>query len=157
MKRVHLCSGLLVRDGAVLLVRTRYPEVPEPVWTLPGGRLQTGETVAHAVVREFREETSLSTRADSLAYVSESIDAGRDTHIVNCTFFMSESGRRAEPAARDPAIVDVRFVPVDDAPRLLRADVLRVPVAAALAGEERPHYFWFRAEDVQVPFVWQSS
>lgn len=157
MNRFHLCSGLLVRDDRVLLVRTCYPGAGEPRWTLPGGRLDPRETIAQAVVREFLEETGLRTRVGALAYVSESIDAGRGMHVVNCSFFMTESSMSKEPAPGDPAIVEVRFVPVADAPALLRADVLRIPVGAALAGGGRPHYFSFREEDVEVPFVWQTS
>jgi len=45
-------------DGAVLVVRRAKPPA-EGSWTLPGGRVEDGETLEHAVVREVREETSL--------------------------------------------------------------------------------------------------
>ena len=97
LTKIHLCSGLLLRDGHVLLVRCVYPEQPQPLWVLPGGRQETGEMVEEAVIREFLEETSLRVRATRLAYVSESIDPPIGYHVVNCTFFVEEIGGPAQP------------------------------------------------------------
>jgi hypothetical protein len=35
---VHLATALLEHEGRVLLVASRYPNQPEPLWNLPGGR-----------------------------------------------------------------------------------------------------------------------
>ena len=152
LTKIQLCSGLLIRDGHVLLVRCVYPEQPHPLWVLPGGRQEAGETIEDAVVREFLEETSLAVRALRLAYVSESIDPPIGYHVVNCTFFVEEIGGHAEPQPRDPAVVDARFVPAHRAAEFLEADVLAVPVGAALRGDVGRGYFSFRPEDVRVPF-----
>ena len=152
MTRIHLCTGLLLRDDALLLTCCRYPGEPEALWTLPGGRQRSGETIAQTVIREFREETDLRVRIGAPAYISESIDERRDAHVVNCTFFVSESDPSRAPRARDPKVVDVRFVPAAEVPALLRADVLQIPVMAALSGKPHPHYFSFPQDQIQVPF-----
>lgn len=152
MNRIQLCSGLLRRGHRVLLVRVCYPGEREPLWTLPGGRQERDETIAQTVAREFWEECGLRVRAASLAYVSESIDPARNAHVVNCTFRVEETQPRSEPTPRDPAIAEARFVPAAEAPALLRADVLRIPVAAALQGDDAPRYFAFRHDEVEVPF-----
>ena len=152
MTRIQLCTGLLRRGDAVLLVRCRYKGEPVPLWVLPGGRQEAGETIAQAVVREFREETGLRIEPASLAYVSESIDDRRKVHVVNCTFFVNEHDANAPLQPSDPNVVEARFVPTGEAPELLGADVLRVPVAAALAGDPHPRYFAFKASTVAVPF-----
>lgn len=149
---IQLCSGLLIRDGQVLLVRCVYPDQPHPLWVLPGGRQEPGETIEEAVVREFLEETSLHVRAARLAYVSESIDPPIGYHVVNCTFFVEEIGVPGQPQPRDPAVVEARFVPVGGAAELLEADVLTIPVGAALRGDVGRGYYAFRPEDVRVPF-----
>jgi 8-oxo-dGTP diphosphatase len=136
----------------VLLVRGIYEGEPEPLWTLPGGRQEVGETLAQAVEREFREETSLEVAAGELAYVSESVDRGAGLHVVNCTFRIRESDPNAQPKSNDSKVVEVRFVPEGSALDLLRADVLRVPVAAALSGNSGQRYFSFDAEHIVVPF-----
>jgi len=54
------CAGALVRDevGRLLLVR-RGREPAAGLWSLPGGRIEPGETAAEAAAREVREETGL--------------------------------------------------------------------------------------------------
>jgi 8-oxo-dGTP diphosphatase len=61
---VVACVGAVVRDtgGRLLLIR-RGQEPSRGLWSLPGGRVEPGETVAAAVVREVREETGLAVRA----------------------------------------------------------------------------------------------
>ena len=56
-RRIHLCTGILVRDGALLMVASRYPNHPEPLWNLPGGRQEDDELLADTLAREVREET----------------------------------------------------------------------------------------------------
>jgi 8-oxo-dGTP diphosphatase len=55
------CVGAVVRDGAgrlLLIKRGHDPEAGK--WSLPGGRIEPGETDAQALVREMREETGLT-------------------------------------------------------------------------------------------------
>lgn len=51
------------RPGQIVLVRRRYPP-EEGQWTLPGGGIESGETVAAAMVREVHEETGLVVEVD---------------------------------------------------------------------------------------------
>lgn len=152
LTKVQLCSGLLVRDGRLLLVRCTYPGQAAALWVLPGGRQEAEETIEEAVIREFAEETSLLVRTTGLAYVSESIDPGIGYHVVNCTFFVEEIDGQHEPQPVDKAVVEARYVPVETVPDLLEADVLAIPVGAALRGELGRRYFSFRPEDISIPF-----
>lgn len=53
------CVGaVIVRDGEVLLVRRGRPP-GEGLWSIPGGRVEPGESDHDAVVREVAEETAL--------------------------------------------------------------------------------------------------
>lgn len=103
-------------------------------------------------MREFREEASLSIHPESLAYVSESIDERRNLHVVNCTFYVREDDPRVTPKQQDANVTDVRFVPIALVPDTLAADVLRIPVMAALSVDPHPRYFAFKASEVDVPF-----
>jgi 8-oxo-dGTP diphosphatase len=54
------CAGAVVRDddGRLLLVRRGRPPA-QGRWSLPGGRIEPGETAAEAAAREVQEETGL--------------------------------------------------------------------------------------------------
>jgi mutator protein MutT len=54
------CVGAVVHDatGRLLLIR-RATDPGRGQWSLPGGRVEPGETDAEAVIRELREETGL--------------------------------------------------------------------------------------------------
>jgi 8-oxo-dGTP diphosphatase len=54
------CVGAVIRDGrGRLLLIKRGHEPGAGLWSLPGGRVEPGETDAEALVREMREETGL--------------------------------------------------------------------------------------------------
>lgn len=65
-------SAAIVRDGKVLAVRrARKPAIE--LYTLPGGAVETGETLHDAVRREIREETGLDIEPIALAGHREAI------------------------------------------------------------------------------------
>jgi 8-oxo-dGTP diphosphatase len=61
------CVGAVVvdNDGRLLVIRRGRPP-GEGLWSLPGGRVEPGETDAAAVIRELREETGLEATAGRL-------------------------------------------------------------------------------------------
>jgi 8-oxo-dGTP diphosphatase len=65
--RLIPCVGAVIKDerGRLLLIR-RGHEPGAGLWSLPGGRVEPGETDAEALVREMREETGLAVRAGRL-------------------------------------------------------------------------------------------
>ena len=56
-----LCVGAVVTDGrGRLLLIQRGHDPGAGLWSLPGGRIEAGETDAEALVREMEEETGLT-------------------------------------------------------------------------------------------------
>jgi mutator protein MutT len=65
-------GALIVDSGRVLLAR-RGKEPLKGEWTLPGGLVETGETLVQAVKREALEETALSLNVHEVAAVLDRI------------------------------------------------------------------------------------
>lgn len=55
------CVGAVIRDdrGRILLIK-RGHEPGLGLWSLPGGRVEPGESDTQALIRELREETGLA-------------------------------------------------------------------------------------------------
>ncbi|MGN6749776.1 MAG: NUDIX hydrolase [Xanthobacteraceae bacterium] len=82
-------SAAIFRDGRVLIVRRGRPPA-RGLYTLPGGGVEVGETLADAVIREVREETGLAIAPLALVGFREAIArdaAGRvERHFVILPF-----------------------------------------------------------------------
>ena len=108
--RPEVCVGaVVVVDGRILLVRRGHgPGAGE--WSVPGGRVEGGELLAEAVVRELAEETGLEGVCGELIGWVERI--GDEHHFVICDFAVSVLDDR-EPVAGDDA-AEVEWVPLVD-------------------------------------------
>lgn len=82
-------SAAIFRDGKVLLIQ-RALAPAKGLWTLPGGRVEVGETLVQAITREIHEETCLEIAPLGLAGYREIIlsdeVAGRGRHFVILPF-----------------------------------------------------------------------
>ncbi len=54
-------GGVVIDEGRALLIR-RGSEPLRGEWSIPGGTLELGETLAEGVMRELREETGIEVR-----------------------------------------------------------------------------------------------
>lgn len=144
MQRIHLCTGILLRAGHVLLVASRYPNHAEPLWNLPGGRQEPYELLEDTLRREFDEEVSLAIEIERIAYVAESFDRAVSTHFTNTAFLVRSEG---EPQLRagDLHAVDVAWVPRDRIGERLSVEVVRIPLMGFLHGDIRGYYGFQRA------------
>lgn len=66
-------GGVVISDGRVLLVRRGSPPL-QGQWSIPGGILESGETLIEGVRRELAEETGIDVRVGTLIEVFERID-----------------------------------------------------------------------------------
>jgi len=109
-ERPELCVGAIaVDDDLILLVRRgRGPAQGE--WSVPGGRVERGETLAEAVVRELREETGLNGVCEGLAGWVERVGDGY--HYVILDFYVTVI-EEAEPTAGDDA-AEASWVPLSE-------------------------------------------
>jgi ADP-ribose pyrophosphatase YjhB (NUDIX family) len=113
-ERPELCVGAIALDGdRVLLVRRGRPPGAGR-WSIPGGRVEAGETVAEAVVRELAEETALEGVCNELVGWVERI--GPDHHYVILDFQVTILS--STPPAADDDAEEVAWFPLTDVPDL---------------------------------------
>jgi ADP-ribose pyrophosphatase YjhB (NUDIX family) len=82
-------SGLIVRDGKVLLIK-RGKEPYKDHWSLPGGGIERGERIRDTVRREVLEETGLQVEVGRVAGYREEILA--DGHYLVLAFHCTVTG-----------------------------------------------------------------
>jgi 8-oxo-dGTP diphosphatase len=107
--RPEVCAGAVaVIDDRLLLVQ-RAAGPGSGRWSVPGGRVEPGETVGGAVVRELREETRL--RATCGQFVGWAERIGHGHHYVILDFLVTVLDPPESAVPGDDA-ADVAWVPL---------------------------------------------
>ncbi|WP_127492681.1 NUDIX hydrolase [Paenibacillus glycanilyticus] len=104
-------TGILVEEGRLLLVKQKVSD--SRAWSLPGGRVEQGETLEQAIIRELEEETGLTTRIIKLLYLCDKPDAS----LVHITFLLERAGGQLRMPTNEfdhNPISDLAFIPVSE-------------------------------------------
>ena len=139
MRREFSAGGVLVRRmrGRWYVAAIRPGGKPQGVWALPKGGIGPGEDPGATAVREVEEETGARGRLDrklgDVRYVY-TWDGDRIFKVVSF-FLVRWSGGRLGNIAPEFAVevAEVRWLPLEDAPRLLSYGGERDMVAKAIA------------------------
>jgi mutator protein MutT len=113
-------AAILIENGRILLVKQEVSATRH--WSLPGGKLDRGESLEQCLIRELKEETGLDIRVKELAYITDRI-TGND-HLVHMTFIVERINNKTLPLEwkhDDPffseacgAIREVKMVPISE-------------------------------------------
>ncbi|KAA2311414.1 NUDIX domain-containing protein [Pseudooceanicola sediminis] len=130
--------AVVPHGNQVLLVRRANP--PDAgLWGFPGGKIEPGETVAQASLRELSEETGIAADVGPLLDVLDIFDhdaTGQTLRQHYVLIAMLCHWRRGDPAAADDAL-DAGWFTLDQlrsGDLSLSDDVLRLAELAALKG-----------------------
>lgn len=101
--------AVMVRSGRVLLVqRSNSPDAGR--WGFPGGKVERGETMMQAAVRELKEETGVIGRAERVMEPLEALDRAEDGNLLHHYILVPVlcAWLSGEPVAQDDAL-DARW------------------------------------------------
>ena len=140
MEREFSAGGVLIRriKGRPHLAAIRPQGKKEGVWALPKGNLDPGETPAETAVREVWEETGVHGRLveklGDVKYTYTRRGGLRVFKIVSFYLLQAGRGRLGEIEERMRIeVAEARWLPLDEAPRLLAYGGEREMAAKALA------------------------
>ena len=106
-------TGMLIENNEILLVQQKLSDKRN--WSLPGGRLERGETLSQGLIREMKEETGLDVEIIRMLYLCD-VAASSNT-ILHITFLIKRIGGEIELPSNEfdeNPIHDVKFVPISE-------------------------------------------
>jgi 8-oxo-dGTP pyrophosphatase MutT (NUDIX family) len=126
MVREFSAGGILVKTirGRPMVAAIRPQGKPEGVWALPKGNLDPGEKPEATALREVFEETGvhghLVEKLGDVKYTYTRRDGERIFKIVSFYLLRAGRGRIGDIEERMRVeVADARWLPLDEAPRLL--------------------------------------
>jgi 8-oxo-dGTP pyrophosphatase MutT (NUDIX family) len=139
VRREFSAGAVLVRRvrGRLMVAAIRPGGKPEGVWALPKGQIDEGESGEQTALREAEEETGVRGRsAGKLGDVRYWFqwEGERVFKVVSFFLLRYSSGRLGDiPESHRHEVADVRWLPLDEAPRLLAYRGEREMVEKALS------------------------
>jgi len=114
-------TGILIENDRILLIK-QYVTAARG-WSLPGGKLEFGETLEQCLIREMKEETGLEVKVKELLYITDRFyDAER--HIVHISFLIERAGKNPgqlewthedpHPSTTSTEVREIKMVPIDE-------------------------------------------
>lgn len=133
--------AIVLREGQVLLVRRANP--PDAGrWGFPGGKIETGETIEQAAIRELYEETAIRGEAGKVITAVDAFDHDEDGELRRHFILIAVLCRwcSGEPVAGDDALEARWFdlADLNDANVALSLNVSEVAWQAAAMNQAIP-------------------
>jgi 8-oxo-dGTP pyrophosphatase MutT (NUDIX family) len=126
VEREFSAGGVVVRvvRGRAMVAAIRPQGKPQGVWALPKGNLDPGESPADTAIREVREETGVEARVveklGDVRYVYTRRGGVRVFKVVSFFLLRATGGRIGDiDESMQVEVAEARWLPLDEAPRLL--------------------------------------
>jgi len=131
-------SGILIRDGRILMIRRKNPPSYD-MFAFPGGRAEPGETPEVTALREFEEETGIRAHSPRLFATYDLISENPGQHF-HLSVFLVEAGASQIAEARDDAADAGWYTPAEIRTLLTPPSVIECAerIERELLGNEPP-------------------
>lgn len=113
---------MLLRGGKILLGKRHEDPIKassllhgEGTWTMPGGKVRSGEKLEDAAYREVLEETGIRIRKDKMKIISVADDVADDAHFTTIGFLCQDFD--GEPRVMEEEIVEWEWFSFDNLPK----------------------------------------
>lgn len=115
--RISVVDAVIIRNGKIYLQK-RAMGIWKGTWVLPGGKVEIGEDLSTAVVREVKEETNMDAEIVAMIGIYDSPDRDPEQNGVGVAFLCSAKG---EPAPNSEA-TEGKFFSFDELPENIGFD-----------------------------------
>lgn len=126
-------GGVILRDREGTLEVAIAGRDADGTWVFPKGTPDEGESIEETALREVAEETGLEVRIKAPLGTSEYWFASRGTRFHKRVHFFLMEATGGDVSAHDQEYDVVRWVPVDEARRLLSFENYREMLDRAIA------------------------
>jgi 8-oxo-dGTP diphosphatase len=132
-KRPLVAVGVLVEhDGKYLLIKRKKPPAAEH-WAVPGGKVEYGETLENAAIREVKEETGLDIQLGEILAIVQVFREG--FHYVIIDFRGKVIGGKLEPKSD---ALEARFFTINEILNLKMTPSTDEMIRRIIKGEKPP-------------------
>jgi 8-oxo-dGTP diphosphatase len=137
-KQILMALAIIEEEEKIAVVLNRWP-IGE-VWSLPGGRLEPGESLTDCVVREVEEECGLLVAPVELAYVIDAHNQVHDQHFLVHVFSCRRVAGELRTPPGDEFVTKAIWVHRDEVARYITWPIYRDPLCAYLAGHDQTYW-----------------
>jgi 8-oxo-dGTP diphosphatase len=154
---LQIVTAIVRRDDDLLMVLQAGPG-EAPVWTVPGGRVEAGEFVTEALVREVREETGISVLDPGCLAFAAQVDDRHDGWFATVwTWDVAEWEGEVDPRDPDGFVREAAWVSLEEATARLDRISWQALTARYLCRELERGSFWLRRVHADGREEWLGS
>lgn len=104
-------AGVLIENNQLLIIEQK---IGNKKWFLPGGKVESGETLEAAIIREMREETGLLVKVERLLCISDTDFLSPDAiHIMFLGKKVGGNIKIPYDSYDTVPITNIKFVPLN--------------------------------------------
>lgn len=109
--------GAFLQKGEQFLLFQRHQSRPQPLqWCLPSGKIEAGESIHQAMLRELQEETGQLFQLEQLNYLySKTYDFSADGYNINYHVFKVVVPKSFTSVIEPEAHIDQRWLSAEEA------------------------------------------